>query len=179
MHDLTRLPHELDRKSGTCRAIIETPKGRRSKFDYDPRTRTFCLKTILPEGMSFPLDFGFIPSTLAADGDPLDVMVLADEATAVGALLKVRLIGVIEAEETEQGRTERNDRILAVAKVSHIYQAIETPEDLPSEFTDRLSDFWVNKDRLEDKVFRPLGVRGVVAAVDLVRAASKVAKKVV
>src|SRR5271168_3969185 len=115
MGDLTQLPHQLDKKTGLCRAIIETPKGRRSKFDYDPQTRLFRLKTVLPEGMSFPLDFGFIPSTLADDGDPTDVMVLMDEPACVGALLDVRLIGVLEAEETEKGRTEGNDRLLAVA----------------------------------------------------------------
>src|SRR6185312_2842907 len=124
MHDLTRLPHALDRRTGLCRAIIETPKGRRSKFDYDPQTRLFRLKTILPEGMSFPLDFGFIPSTLCDDGDPLDVMVMVDEPTVVGALVQVRLVGVIEAEEKEDGRTERNDRLLAVVDESRLYAAI-------------------------------------------------------
>jgi inorganic pyrophosphatase len=177
MPDLTKLPHNLDRKAGVCRAVIETPKGRRSKFDYDRETRTFKLATILPEGMSFPLDFGFIPSTLCDDGDPLDVMVLVDEPSAVGALLDVRLIGVIEAEEEEKGRSERNDRVLAVAAVSHVYREIKTPDDLPSEFIARLSDFWVNKDRLEGKTFKPLGVRDAIVAIDLVHSATKAAKK--
>src|SRR6185437_6514777 len=104
-----RIPHHLDPKTAVCRAVIETPKGARSKFDYDPKSRLFRLKTVLPEGMSFPLDFGFVPSTLCDDGDPLDVMVLADEPTFTGALLDVRLIGVIEAQEVEDERKERND----------------------------------------------------------------------
>jgi len=177
MHDLTRLPHALDRRTGLCRAIIETPKGRRSKFDYDPQTRLFRLKTILPEGMSFPLDFGFIPSTLCDDGDPLDVMVMVDEPTVVGALVQVRLVGVIEAEEKEDGRTERNDRLLAVVDESRLYAAIETPDDLPDKFIDNLIEFWINKDRLEGKDFRSLGVQGPAAAIELVRHASKVARK--
>ena len=57
------LPHKLDRATMTCQAVIETPKGARSKYDYDPDTGLFRLAALLPEGMSFPLDFGFFPST--------------------------------------------------------------------------------------------------------------------
>jgi inorganic pyrophosphatase len=177
MPDPVKLPHRLDRKSATCRAVIETQKGHRSKFDYDRKSRLFRLKTILPDGMSFPLDFGFVPSTLCDDGDPLDVMVLVDESTCVGALLDVRLIGVIEAEEVEDGRTERNDRLLAVASVSHLYADIRTPEDLPSAFVDNLNQFWIDKDRLEGKAFKVLRVAGPNAAVDLVRTSAKAFKK--
>ncbi len=177
MRDLTRLPHELDRSSGVCRAIIETPKGRRAKYDYDRETGLFRLKTLLPEGMSFPLDFGFIPSTLGGDGDPVDVMALVDEPAEVGALLEVRLIGVIEAEETENGRVERNDRVLAVSTASRLHQQVKTPEDLPEAFVDDLEKFWINKDGLEGKHFRPLGVQGPAAAIELVRRSSKAAKK--
>jgi inorganic pyrophosphatase len=76
MTDLTRLPNHFDPKTGICSAIIETPRGRRNKFDYDPDSNLFKLGGLLPEGMTFPFDFGFIPSTLGDDGDPLDVMVL-------------------------------------------------------------------------------------------------------
>src|SRR5438874_791772 len=78
MADLLSLPHQLDEKKGTCCAIIETPKGKRNKFAYDPDSRLFKLRGLLPEGMMFPFDFGFIPSTLAEDGDPLDLLVLMD-----------------------------------------------------------------------------------------------------
>jgi inorganic pyrophosphatase len=177
MPDLTKLPHQLDPKTAVCRAIIETPKGRRSKYDYDPKSRLFRLKTILPDGMSFPLDFGFVPSTLCDDGDPLDIMVLVDEASCVGALLDVRLIGVIEAQEVEDGKKERNDRLLAVAVASHVYSDIKVPGDLPDAFIDNLSQFWTNKDRLEGKSFTVLGVCGPNVAVDLVRRGAKTFKK--
>ena len=68
----------------------------------------------------FPFDFGFIPSTLGRDGDPLDVLVLMDEPAHVGCLVDVRIIGVIEAKQTQDGKTESNDRLLAVA--IHSYQ---------------------------------------------------------
>ena len=177
MPDLAKLSHHLDAKTGICRAVVETPKGRRSKFDYDRKLRAFRLKSLLPEGMSFPLDFGFIPSTLCDDGDPLDVMVLVDEPSSVGAVLDIRLIGVIEAEEQEKGQTERNDRVLAVSTVSRLYEAIESLDQLPKDFTDNLIDFWVQKDRLEGKEFRPLGVKGAEAAIAIIKSASRVAKK--
>src|ERR1700687_1477265 len=78
MRTLEACPNKWNAKQRLCQAIIETPKGRRNKFDYDPEFRMFKLGGLLPEGMAFPFDFGFIPSTLADDGDPLDVMVLMD-----------------------------------------------------------------------------------------------------
>ena len=177
MHDLTRLPNKLDPKDLTCRAIIETPSGCRSKYDYDVKARLFRLKSVLPDGMSFPVDFGFIPSTLADDGDPEDVMVLADEPTATGALIDVRLIGVIEIEETEDGRVERNDRIVAVAAVSHLYAKIHELTDLGTDYTDNLARFWVSKGNVEGKQIRALGLKGPDRAVKLIEKAVKTAKK--
>src|SRR5205809_7985803 len=101
MTDLTSLALQLDAQKGVCRAIIETPKGCRNKFDYDPDSNLFMLGGLLPEGMMFPFDFGFIPSTLGEDGDPLDIMVLMDAPAYVGCLIQVRIIGIIEAEQTE------------------------------------------------------------------------------
>jgi inorganic pyrophosphatase len=175
-HNLAKLPHKLDAKAAACRAIVETPKGRRGKLDYDPKARVFRLKTLLPDGMSFPMDFGFVPSTLAEDGDPLDIMILADEPNPAGTLLDVRLIGVIEAEEVEHGQTERNDRVLGVASCSHLYQTLKSVEDLEPHFLENLVQFWTNKDRLEGKSFTCIGVKGPKEAVAMVRKADKAAK---
>src|ERR1700726_4297931 len=111
MADLISFPNKLDRKKFQCRAIIETPKNRRNKFDYDPESNLFELAGLLPEGMMFPFDFGFIPSTRGDDGDPLDVMVLMDEPAHVGCLLHVRIIGVIEAEQIEGKKRTKNNRL--------------------------------------------------------------------
>jgi inorganic pyrophosphatase len=175
-HNLTKLPHSLDPKTASCNAIIETPKGHRGKLNYDPKSGAFRLKTLLPDGMSFPLDFGFVPSTLGGDGDPLDVMVLADEPNFPGTLLDVRLIGVIEAEEWEHGKSERNDRLLAVAAVSRLYARLKTATELDSRFADNLIHFWTNKDRLEGKAFKSLGVKGPDDAVALVKKSAKAAE---
>jgi inorganic pyrophosphatase len=90
MADFTSLPHQLDAKKCVCRAIIETPKGSRNKFDYDPDSGLFMLGGLLPEGMMFRFDFGFVPSTLGEDGDPLDIMVLMDAPAHVGCLKKAK-----------------------------------------------------------------------------------------
>jgi inorganic pyrophosphatase len=106
MADLSTLSPQFDQKKGTCRAIIETPKGCRNKFDYDPDSGLFMLGGLLPEGMMFPFDFGFIPSTLGEDGDPLDILVLMDAPAHVGCLIEVRIVGIIEAEQSEDGKTK-------------------------------------------------------------------------
>jgi len=130
MSDLTALPHGLDAKARTCRAVIESSQGARGKYAYEPELQAFTLKRLLRAGMSFPLDFGFVPATKAEDGDPLDIMVLHDEPLPMGVVVEVRLIGVIEAEQTEEGETKRNDRVLAVAVQSLSFAATKTTGDL-------------------------------------------------
>jgi len=130
MADLTRLPNDLDSKKAICKAIIETPKGCRNKFDYDPDSNLFMLGGLLPEGMMFPFDFGFIPSTLGEDGDPLDVMVLMDAPAHVGCLIEIRLIGIIEANQTEDGETERNDRLIGVAVHSYDHENLKSIDEV-------------------------------------------------
>src|SRR5947209_12130812 len=130
MADLTSLSLQLDAKKGVCRAIIETPKGCRNKFDYDPDSGLFILGGLLPEGMMFPFDFGFLPSTLGDDGDPLDIMVLMDAPAHVGCLIEVRIIGIINAEQVEDGKTESNDRLLGIAVHSYDHSDVESIGDL-------------------------------------------------
>jgi inorganic pyrophosphatase len=113
MPDLLTLPHQLDRETRYCRSIVETPRGCRSRYDYNRESWLFALSGILPAGLAFPLAFGFVPDTLGEDGDPVDVLILADEYLPVGCLLTVTLLGVIEAEQSEDGRTGRNDRLVA------------------------------------------------------------------
>src|SRR5436190_19894984 len=104
--------------------VIETPKGSQNKFAYEPRYGAFVLKGMLPVGAVFPFDFGMIPSTRGGDGDPLDVLVLMDAPAYPGCIVPSRLIGVIEADQSEQGQTERNDRLLAVASNSGVHRSI-------------------------------------------------------
>src|SRR6476620_5396341 len=112
------------------RVVIETPKGSRNKFAFNPDERIFELKTVLPAGMAFPHDFGFVPSTRADDGDPVDVLVLMDEPAFPGCALSCRPIGVIEGEQGGKKNKERNDRIVAVEQDAHSWGDIKTIDDL-------------------------------------------------
>src|SRR5258708_19477770 len=154
MADLTRLPNDLDSKKAICKAIIETPKGCRNKFDYDPNSNLFMLGGLLPEGMMFPFDFGFIPSTLGEDGDPLDVMVLMDAPAHVGCLIEVRIIGIIEANQTEDGEAERNDRLLGVAVHSYDHENLTTIDDVSKTLLNQVEAFFSSYNDHRAKKFK-------------------------
>src|SRR5271168_3428431 len=154
MADLSTFPNRLDRKKCECCAIIETPKNRRNKFDYDPESNLFKLGGLLPEGMMFPFDFGFVPSTLGEDGDPLDVMVLMDEPAHVGCLLDVRIVGVLEAEQSQDGKTEKNDRLLAVAVHSYAHEHITSIDDVNDSLLDQVEAFFVSYNKQRGKKFK-------------------------
>jgi inorganic pyrophosphatase len=167
--DLYSLPHRLDSEASTCQVVIESVKGRRNKFVYDIKSKSFELAGLLPEGMSFPLDYGFIPSTLAADGDPVDVLVLADEPAFAGAVLKVRLIGVVEAEQRKRKKPAvRNDRIIAVSVLSRLYESITSIDDLGDAFLTNLQQFWVNYNELKGRNFEITAVKGAKRACRLI-----------
>lgn len=111
------------------RVVIETPKGSRNKFAFDHDEHIFELKKVLPAGMAFPYDFGFVPSTKADDGDPVDVLVLMDEPAFPGCVLTCRTIGVIEGEQGDKKDKERNDRIVAIERDAHSWADIKTIND--------------------------------------------------
>src|SRR5690242_10929748 len=119
MAKLSRLKPFGSNDKQMLRVVIETPKGSRNKFAFDSEQDIFELKKVLPTGMAFPYDFGFVPSTQADDGDPIDVLVLMDEAAFPGCVLSCRPIGVIEGEQGDKKNKERNDRIIAVEKDAH------------------------------------------------------------
>jgi len=176
MPDLTSLPHQLDIPKRTCRAIIETPKGCRNKFDYDPDSQLFMLGGLLPEGMMFPYDFGFIPSTLGEDGDPLDILVLMDAPAHVGCLIEVRLIGIITAEQSEDGKTESNDRLLGVAIHSYDHEGLESIDDVSKTLLDQLEAFFISYNQQRGKKFKVTGTGGPKKALTFLKAGIKARK---
>jgi inorganic pyrophosphatase len=162
MHNalLSRLP-ALDPKTGDVTAVIETPKGSSNKYDYDESYAAFRLAGVLPDGSSFPYDFGFIPSTLGEDGDPLDVLLLMDAPVPVGCVLTIRLIGVIEARQREKdGEWVQNNRLLAVATHAHTHAHVENLDDLRPRLLDEIEAFFQNYNRLNGKEFKPLDRSG-------------------
>ncbi len=136
--------------------VVETPGGSRNKFRYDEETGLFRLHKILPMGSAFPFDFGFVPGTRADDGDPLDVLVLGDEPTFTGCHVTVRAIGVLEARQTERGKTIRNDRLLGVPEGKKIRPHARSIRDLPGSLLDQIEHFFVAYNRYEGRDFRIL-----------------------
>lgn len=161
-------PFDADDKT-KLRVVIETPKGSRNKFAFDPKEGVFELKKVLPAGMTFPYDFGFVPSTKGGDGDPVDVLVLMDEPAFAGCVLTCRMIGVIEGDEGEGKEKVRNDRIIAIEIGAHSWEDVKTVADLGKSFSRELEEFFVNYHKLSGKAYRVLGLHGPDRARKLVK----------
>lgn len=159
-------------------AIIETPKGAGVKCDFDPQLGCYKLNKVMPAGLVFPFDFGFIPGTTGGDGDPLDIIVLSEFSTFPGCALEARIIGAIKAEQKERdGEQMRNDRIIAVAGVSMQYASVNTLSELPKGTLDELENFFCNYNQQAGKTFLPLKRLGATAAARLVGQAANAALK--
>jgi len=159
------------------RVIIETPKGSRNKFAFEPEEHVFALKKVLPAGMTFPYDFGFVPSTKADDGDPVDVLVLMDEPAFPGCVVYAKPIGIIEGEQGKDDETERNDRIIAVEVANHNWSHVRHIDDLGKKFLEELEEFFVNYHKLSGKDYRILNVHGPNRALKAVQTGIKVQHK--
>ena len=158
---------------GSWRAVIETPQGCRHKLKYEPGLGSFSVSSTLPAGMNFPFDFGFIPRTRADDGDPLDILVLMDAPAYPGCLVPVRLLGVIEADQTEADSSiVRNDRLLAVAQGSTERGELRGIKDLDDALVTQLETFFKTYNKLSGKEFRIRRLRGARRAEALIDAAS-------
>ena len=167
----TRLSHlaPFAPDSSDLHVIIETPQGSRNKFEYDDELGLFKLGGVLPAGAVFPFDFGFVPSTTGGDGDPLDVLLLMDEAAFAGCLVVARLLGVIEAEQTEEdGETTRNDRLVAIVENSRNHKDVRSLNQLNGNLLDEMEHFFVSYNEMKGKKFKPLGRFGAERAKRLI-----------
>jgi len=160
----------------TIHVVIETPKGCRNKYKFDPDLRSFRLNRVLPNGMAFPYDFGFVPSSQADDGDPADVLLLMDAPAFPGCVVESRLIGVIEGEQGQDGKKERNDRLVAVPMDSHTHSDLKDISEINPQLLKELGEFFVNYHKQSGEKFKVLGVKGPKEASRLLDASIKRAK---
>ena len=161
----------LDEESGLANVVIDTPRGSRNKYKIDEKLGMLKLSRILPEGHSFPFDFGSIPRTRADDGDALDVMVLVEEATFPGCLLQVHLIGVLTGRQTEKGKTIRNDRLLGVPQTKVNKPSLRDIGDVDAARIEHLQHFFVSYNLAQGRKYQPGRTRNAWAAERLVHAA--------
>src|ERR1700676_1729261 len=112
MPNLTKLPTWADKTH--INAVVETPRGSHCKLEFDPKHRAFTLAKPLLAGLTYPYDWGFVPSPQAEDGDPVDILWIHVPGTYPGLILRGKPIGVLEVVQTTKRGKERNDRIFAV-----------------------------------------------------------------
>ncbi len=163
----------IDKKESLLQVIVETPRGCRNKFAFDPEQGIFTVKAVLPAGMAFPYDFGFLPRTRADDGDPIDVLLLMDEPAFPGIAVRARLVGVIQGVQIDGKKKIRNDRLLAVADGNHIYANINKIGDIPKKWLEELENFFVNYHRLQGKQYKLLGCKDAKEAMRSIEKSEK------
>src|SRR4030081_640296 len=154
-------------------AVVETPRDSSCKLDFDPELRVFTLAKPLLAGLTYPYDWGFIPSTKAEDGDPLDVLIIHDAQTYPGVVLKCKPIGVLEVVQTKNGKKERNDRIFAVPDRAPFEGDLQDIRRLPARAIEELEKFFEATDALEDKKLEFLGWRGPAHAIKTIKRLSR------
>jgi inorganic pyrophosphatase len=168
MKSFAKLP-TFDPETGDALAVIETPKGSRNKYGYNEALEVFELRKVLPRGMLFPYDFGFIPSTIGQDGDPLDVLLLLDDPAPMGCVIRVRVVGAILAEQLEdQSRWIRNDRLIAVATHAQLHGNVKKLKELNPRLLDEMEAFFHQYNQMQGKEFRPLDRCGPSRALELI-----------
>src|SRR2546423_10422634 len=171
MPNLTKLPTWADKE--LIHAVVETPRGSRCKLEFDTKLRAFTLAKPLMVGLTYPYDWGFIPSTEAEDGDPLDVLVIHDAQTYPGVVLRCRPVGILELEQQSKAEKERNDRVFAVPDRSPLETDLQDIRDLPARARQELEQFFRATNALEDKKLEFLGWRGPARAVKTIKRLSR------
>jgi inorganic pyrophosphatase len=169
-----KFPKAYSKNNDWINVIIETPYKSRNKFDYDKETGLFKLHKVIPTGMEFPCDMGFIPNTKGEDGDPLDALVLMDEITYPGSLVESRLLGVIKATQKEKGKKEfRNDRFILVPANMKEYDHLKDIKDLNQTKVKAIACFFENYNEEDDKKFKLHEIADSKEAHKLIKKAKK------
>jgi inorganic pyrophosphatase len=158
---------------GSIRVVVETPRGSAIKLKHDPDAGAMTLSRPLPEGVRYPYDWGFIPSTHAADGDPLDAMILWDCASYPGVVIPCRLIGVLRVEQTDPAshRRQRNDRVFVMPIKAPRLEHVKSIFDLPERLRLELEEFFRNVVAFEGKELELQGFGGPDDAEALLKSA--------
>ena len=174
--NLIRLP-PFDKASGALNIIVETPKNGRIKYKYNEKYAMLQLDKTLPYGFSFPFEFGFVPSTIGGDGDPLDVLVLSDEATFPGCLVLGQVLGVLQAEQREGKQVNRNDRVVAIPVSVKTQEPMIPLKTLDRALISDITTFFISYNEAQGKRFKSLGFGSRQRALELVEEARKRASK--
>jgi inorganic pyrophosphatase len=158
-------------KAGVLQVIIESPRGATLKMKFDEAIGLFRVSRPLPAGFTYPCDWGFVPGTLAGDGDPVDAFVWWDHSSFPGAVIGVRVVAVLRAEQKnrQSGGRERNDRLLTVPNNIPAYAHLKDLADVPQRDRDELAHFFSAVVAFEGKELKLLGWGDADEGMALVR----------
>ena len=174
-----KIPHLLSNlptygEDGVIHAVVEAPKGSLVKLKYETKLGAFTVAHSLPLGLSYPFDWGFVPSTQAADGDPLDILILHEASTYPGVVLPCRPLGVVEMDQEEKnGERKRNDRVIVMPAWHDRVGELEHPSDLPSRLKEEIEQFFLSTTFFTAKKPAILGWRGSKRAHSLIKESNK------
>jgi inorganic pyrophosphatase len=169
--DLSLIPAQP--KPGVINVLIEIPGGSKNKYEFDKELNAFALDRVLYSSVKYPYDYGFIPNTLADDGDPLDGMVMMDEPTFPGCIIAARPIGYLEM--IDGG--DRDEKILCVPDKDPRYAHVKSLKDVPPHRLEEIAEFFRSYKNLEKKVTQILGWQDVEMVAPLVEKFIAAAKK--
>ncbi|AYB29575.1 inorganic diphosphatase [Chryseolinea soli] len=164
--NLSRIPTFVNQH---IHVVIETPKGSRFKYAYEENVDLLVVRHELPEGFTFPINFGFIPHTLAGDGDPLDVLVMSETPAISGCLMECRVVGAVTARQRDRNKWVRNDRVWAVPVASRSYENIQSLSDISKTFLTQVEQFFVAYNAARGKTYQSLKRLSPVQALALIR----------
>ena len=167
MCDLTRLDHALDARTLTLSVVVAQARARPSRSFAETRRIASTLTTWLPADAGFALELGFVPSTRSETGAPLDILVLGD-APPSEPVARVRLIGVLEADHTEKGRTRRRDYAVAVVEGSSQFAAVRDLGDLDAARLLALTRAWSTYNDLRAASFQVVATAGAAHAARMI-----------
>jgi inorganic pyrophosphatase len=170
--DLLRIPAQP--KPGILNVLIEIPAGSKNKYEFDKDLQAFALDRVLYSSVHYPYDYGFVPNTLADDGDPLDGMVLMDQPTFPGCVIPARPIGMLEM--IDGG--DRDEKILCVPDKDPRFAGVTSLSNIAPHRLDEIAEFFKTYKNLEKKVTEILGWQDVDKVMPLVEQCVKAASPV-
>jgi inorganic pyrophosphatase len=168
--DLRSLPARA--ADGAIHVVVESPRGATVKLKYEPSLGVMTVARALPLGLAYPYDWGFVPGTRAADGDPLDAVVVWDAASFPGTLVRCRALGVVLLEQDAKGDGGRirNDRLILLPVRYDRGAPVHEVADLPERLREEIAQFLLMTVVFGRKNPRVLGWGGVEEAEALVTA---------
>lgn len=168
--DLSLIPPQP--KSGVINVLIEIPGGSKNKYEFDKDMNAFALDRVLYASVKYPYDYGFVPNTLADDGDPLDGMVIMDEPTFPGCVIAARPIGMLLM--VDGG--DRDEKILCVPVDDPRYEEVHSLQDVSPHRLEEIAEFFRTYKNLEKKVTEIKGWEDVDAVKPLIEECIKAYK---